>query len=129
MTMFRLRFRVESSRHPEWDYHLPGYYFVTICIRNRLHYFGVIKNHQMELSVIGNIARPKKHFGPQSDNLPAIVRGFKSAVKKRTNIQGLEFHWQPRYHDHIIRADDELNRIRHYIKKNIETWDNDSQNR
>lgn len=26
--------------------------------------------------------------------------------------------WQPRFHDHIIRDNDELNRIRHYIKNN-----------
>jgi hypothetical protein len=68
-------------------------------------------------------------FGPQSDNLAAIVRGFKSAVKKRTNIAGMEFHWQARYHDHIIRNDDELRRIRWYVRKNEANWGKKTGNR
>jgi len=66
--------------------------------------------------------RQKNRFGPQSDNLPAVVRGFKSAVKQRTNIKGIEFHWQARYHDHIIRNRAELERIRYYIRQNVFMW-------
>ncbi|MCK9421868.1 MAG: hypothetical protein M0Q38_04670 [Bacteroidales bacterium] len=61
-------------------------------------------------------------FGPQSNNLPAIVRGFKSAVKRWTNLYGLEFHWQARYHDHIIRDRDGLEQIRMYIRNNPVVW-------
>jgi REP element-mobilizing transposase RayT len=77
----------------------------------------------------GTYHAEKNHFGPQSDNLPAIVRGFKSAVKRDTNKYGLKFHWQPRYHDHMIRDDKALCRIKRYIRKNIESWYKDSQNR
>ncbi len=36
---------------------------------------------------------------------------------------GYEWHeWQPRFHDHVIRNDDELNRIRHYIVLNPMRW-------
>jgi len=41
------------------------------------------------------------------------------------------FQWQPRFHDHIIRNEDELNKIRKYIKKNPLKWEyekNDSEN-
>jgi len=30
----------------------------------------------------------------------------------------LDLTWQPRFYDHIIRSDNELNRIRIYIKDN-----------
>jgi len=36
--------------------------------------------------------------------------------------------WQLRFHDHIIRNDDELNRIRKYIEDNPKNWENDKNN-
>ena len=35
------------------------------------------------------------------------------------------FAWQPRFHDRIIRNENELNRIRNYIIKNPEMWERD----
>ena len=34
-------------------------------------------------------------FGPQSGNLPSVVRGIKSAVTKYANEHGIPFAWQP----------------------------------
>ena len=65
------------------------------------------------------------HFGPQSRKLPAVVRGIKSAVKRRANIHGLAFHWQPGYHDHMVRDEDELHRICWYVRKNPAVWKSD----
>ena len=56
--------------------------------------------------------------GPQSNNLASIIRGFKSAVTTRSKMMHIEFAWQSRYHDHIIRSNSELNRIREYIVMN-----------
>ncbi len=36
--------------------------------------------------------------------------------------------WQRNYHDHIIRNDKSLNRIRQYIKTNPSTWRYDLEN-
>jgi REP element-mobilizing transposase RayT len=72
---------------------------------------------------------PKNRFGPQSNNIPAIVRGIKSAVKRKTNAQSIEFQWQARYHDHIIRGQAELERIRRYIKNNVVAWGNDARDK
>lgn len=33
--------------------------------------------------------------------------------------------WQPRFYDHIIRTEDDLNRIREYIKFNPKNWQQD----
>ena len=57
-------------------------------------------------------------FGPQSQNLAAVIRSFKGAVKLFANKQPIEFHWQSRYFDRIIRNDWELEQIREYIRDN-----------
>ena len=57
-------------------------------------------------------------FGPQSENLGSIVRGFKIGITKFAREYNPHFAWQPRYHDRIIRDENELNRIRQYIKNN-----------
>jgi REP element-mobilizing transposase RayT len=61
-------------------------------------------------------------FKPQSENLASIVRGYKAAVKKYAVLNRLEFDWQPRYHDHVIHSETELNNIRQYITDNPVKW-------
>ncbi len=67
-------------------------------------------------------------FGPQSRNLASIVRGFKIGVTKYANDKGISFAWQPRFHDHIIRNQDEMNRIADYINNNVARWKEDCYN-
>jgi REP element-mobilizing transposase RayT len=64
----------------------------------------------------------KNKFGPQSQNLPSLVRGYKIGVTKgaRKIIPG--FAWQPRYHDHLIRDEWEYQRIAAYIQNNPKNW-------
>jgi len=56
MDKFQNKYRISSARLPQWDYRWTGAYFITICTHNREHYFGEIKNGQMQLSHIGVIA-------------------------------------------------------------------------
>lgn len=42
-------------RLPGYDYSQPGWYFVTICTKNRREVFGVIKNGQMVVNQCGKI--------------------------------------------------------------------------
>lgn len=43
-------------RLQNWDYSWPGLYFITICTKNREHYFGEVINGEMQLSHVGIIA-------------------------------------------------------------------------
>ena len=72
----------------------------------------------------------KNKFGPQSNNLSAIIRGFKGAATKiiRQKFFNINFAWQQRFHDRIIRNDNELNRIRKYVINNPEKWESDRNN-
>ena len=64
-------------------------------------------------------------FGPQSGNLPSVVRGIKSAVTKYAIEHDIPFAWQSRYHDHIVRNQLEMNRIADYIENNPMLWELD----
>lgn len=192
-TKFKNTYRNETTRLKNWDYGSHGFYFVTICTKNKQPYFGRIVNgvnnartqlignvgtqnfaslreiHSREMHLcpkqmftqIGDIAnqywteipkhfpfveldafvimpdhvhgilflnRPKYEswrtnaFKPQSENLASIVRGFKAATKKYAVLNRLEFDWQPRYHDHVVHTENELNTIRQYIVDNPMKW-------
>lgn len=52
---FLNKYRIASARAP-WHIYNGGIYFVTICTKNKEHYFGKIANGEMQLSIIGQIA-------------------------------------------------------------------------
>lgn len=191
---FQDKYRIPSSRLPNWDYGCNAMYFVTICTAHRECYFGDITDGKMKLSEIGKIAHhywteipnhfpfvelgefvimpnhvhgviiidkpnggngnatvetqnfvetqdfaslrppppasspPQNHantFGPQSQNLASIIRGYKMAVKKQATIKGIDFAWQSRFYDHIIRNDASFQRISEYIQNNPSNWADD----
>jgi putative transposase len=67
----------------------------------------------------------------QKKSLGSFVAGFKMAVTKRINelrhLPGTPV-WQRNYHEHIIRNDDNCNRIREYIQHNPKNWSTDEEN-
>lgn len=61
------KYRSESARLQTWDYGWNGSYFITICTKNRIHFFGKIENGKMILNEIGKLAHQfwteiPKHF-------------------------------------------------------------------
>ncbi|MFZ5429361.1 MAG: transposase [Bacteroidota bacterium] len=61
-------------------------------------------------------------ISPKPGSLSAIIRSYKSAVTRHANRLGFPFAWQPRFHDHIIRNENEYLRIHHYILNNPKNW-------
>ena len=181
--LFRNKYRIPSARIQGYDYGSHGLYFVTICTKDRINYFGEIyapvetdnypsqdetrNRASLQKTAIGQIAfdfwneipkhypfveldefvimpnhihgilfinRPDKNdwsenkFGTQSRNLGAIIRGFKSSVKRCANQNKIEFEWQTRFYDVIIRDQKELFAIREYIMNNPAKWADDEYN-
>lgn len=56
MAKFKHKYRIESTRAQWWDYGWNGSYFITICTKNRKHFFGKIKNAQFIPSPAGQLA-------------------------------------------------------------------------
>ena len=206
---FKKKYRIESTRLQNWDYRWAGAYFVTICTKDRQHYFGEIEEGKMILSNLGVLADKFWHeiishaknvelgefvvmpnhihgililrndivenvdkidnaengdnvenanntepapivearhalplrLGPSSpeqwndktigqkrfqnqgkNSISAMVGGYKSAVTKHANQLGLEFAWQPRFYDHIIRDEKSFENISNYIINNPLNW-------
>ncbi len=71
---------------------------------------------------------PQRPNGPLKKSLSSFVAGFKSTVTKQINqirqTPGIPV-WQRNYYEHIIRNDNELNKIREYIINNPLTWETD----
>jgi REP element-mobilizing transposase RayT len=67
----------------------------------------------------------KNKFGPQSQNLASIIRGFKIGVTTNARLINPDFAWQSRFHDHIIRDDESFQRISAYIINNPLNWSKD----
>ena len=171
---FKDIYRPETTRLKDWNYASSGYYFVTICEKNRSCVFGDIYDGTVTLTSLGQAAMEcwkeipehfpfaaldsfcimpnhihgiivinsgdvvetqdfaslqydgsANKFGPQSRNLASIVRGFKIGVTKYAHANDIDFTWQPRYHDRIIRDEQELFAVRTYIRNNPMKWASD----
>jgi len=166
---YQNKYRIAPSRLTGWDYGSHGLYFVTICTKDRIRYFGEIENNLKEtqsiaslhMTDIGKIAydnwlripiyhpyieldefvimpdhihgilfinKPEKinwdqnKFGPQRNNLASIIRGYKSSVKQYATVNNIEFSWQARYYDRVIRDHQEYINIKEYIYDNPDKW-------
>lgn len=207
MEKFQNKYRIPTNRLKGYDYGSHGLYFVTICTKEKIHYFGTIvetddcpspintndtepDNHNniepdnylalhnrtsnethnrasLWETDMGKIARefwqqipqhfpfveldefvvmpnhvhgilffnkPDKYdwnsntFGKQTRNLASVIRGYKSSVKRFANQNDIEFEWQSRYHDRIIRDFNEFSNIQEYISNNPQKWANDEYN-
>ncbi len=53
---YQNKYRIASTRLKNWDYGGNGAYFITICTRDRVHYFGEITHGRMVMSEIGRMA-------------------------------------------------------------------------
>ena len=178
MDKFRNKYRIDSARLASWDYSNPGLYFITICTKDRINFFGEISDNEMYLNEIGEIADKfwgdiPDHFhdvelgefiimpnhvhgiiiinelhqqssqthvetrhalsllnktthprfrNPGKHTISSMVGSFKSAVTKSARLINIDFGWQSRFHDHIIRSNDDYKRISNYIKYNPANW-------
>lgn len=57
MEKFKNKYRIPSARLPEWEYNKKAAYFITICTKNREHFFGEIIEDEMQLSELGVITK------------------------------------------------------------------------
>ncbi len=73
------------------------------------------------------VSLQEQEFGKLTkQSLSIIVNHYKGSVARWCRKNGFkEFSWQKNYYDHIIRNQDDLHRIRNYIKYNPLKWKED----
>jgi len=105
---------------------------------NHVHGVVVIWNHRRDLINQIPTGVRNEYFVVQTDfpsmknpkqTLGKIIRHFKGKATKKIHDAGFcGFAWQPRFHDHIIRDEEDLVRIREYIRENPLNWATDDEN-
>ncbi len=117
-----------------------------VVMPNHLHGIIIINNDnpvetfRQNVSTTNNIGngsttndnvQPKTNKKPRlkSNSLGSIIGQFKSVCTKQIWKMGFtNFRWQTRFHDHIIRDEESLHRIRQYILNNPAKWQLDRNN-
>ena len=97
--------------------------------------FVIMPNHLHGIIIIGEPRRGGSRTAPtettKTKTLGRLIGAFKTVSTKRINesrkTPGVIF-WQRSYHDHIIRNDADLHRIRTYIANNPSQWAIDEEN-
>jgi putative transposase len=122
-TKFRGKYRIASARLPGWDYATAAAYFVTGCTRDRHPFFGHVANRVIHRSALGQMAWDIWDLTPSQ--LPhctldafVVMRWYKGRCTHDRHALRPDFGWQPRFYDRIIRNEQELQAVRHYIETN-----------
>jgi REP element-mobilizing transposase RayT len=141
----------KPNRLKGYDYSSQGAYFVTICTAKHAEIFAAvgancvrplltkvgtiveaeitaISNTYSNVSVDKHIVMPnhvhmiiiigRTQFAP---TLSRIIKQWKGSISKAIGFSP----WQKSFHDHIIRSENEYNKIANYIENNPNTWKDD----
>lgn len=99
-----------------------------VVMPNHIHGIVILDNEKSKNNVH---KAPEETIGEQrfrnqgENSVSSIIGSYKAAVTKNANRLKLEFGWQTRFHDHIIRNDGDFHRIANYINNNVAYWQED----
>ena len=71
MKKYKNKYRIPSARLSGWDYGSNALYFVTICTKNRICWFGKITDGVVQLSDIGKMA--EKYWLEIPHHFPFVI--------------------------------------------------------
>lgn len=101
-----------------------------VIMPNHIHGIIIIEYNEKELIINGgrdtmHRVPTERTFGsPIPNSLSTIIGAFKASVTRRINkiSRSRQSIWQRNYFEHIIRNDEDLYRIRKYIRQNPLKW-------
>ena len=139
----------KSTRMPGYDYRTSGYYFITICTKDKKCLFGTTK----KLNEWGKIAERDlveipQHFSAvqmdacivmpnhvhmilkvEQENTASVnhmIGLYKSGVSRKIRKNKPDaVIWQRSYYDHVIRNQAEYEKIWEYVMYNRQKWEAD----
>jgi len=107
-----------------------------ICMPNHVHGIIVIwsndNENQKNVGAIHELPLHEKMVTRRKMLLPRIIGYFKMNSSKQINVVNGTIGqpvWQRNYYEHVIRSEEELNKIRRYIINNPPKWEYDQENR
>ena len=143
----------KSPRLPNFDYSSHNHYFVTLCAHNKACIFGDISHlnvlgniakldlrelsfHYKHIHVDNFIVMPNHVHAiiiidhareeTKQPSLATVIGLYKSGVSRKIRQIRPELTvWQRSFHDHIIRNQQEYEKIWQYIQFNYTKWKED----
>ena len=112
---------------------MPNHFHAIVGLGDAGHGFGANRDRCRDVMrgdvLRGDIARNvSTGVSPRAGSLSVIVRAFKSAASKQIHENGYSGKiWQERFHDRVIRNEQELRLIRAYIQNNPMNWEMDRE--
>jgi putative transposase len=103
-----------------------------VIMPNHLHGVIIITDAAVgarrRLAPTNDVDSPRQFGSPPPHAVSSLIGSYKSAATRRVNrfrgSPGAPL-WQRNYYEHIIRGDEELQRIRYYIECNPTQWEAD----
>lgn len=107
-----------------------------VVMPNHVHFIIAIGCHpgggpQLIAATNTGCLKPRQH-GPRevqnfhhNNRLSVIMRCLKGGIKREAGRLGIEFSWQSRFYDHIIRNRRSFENIMNYVDSNVENWETD----
>lgn len=127
MTRYKNQFRIETARLSSWNYSLPGYYFVTICVKDRLPAFGRMNGIAVLLNPLGKIVfsswqELSSHHNKIDPDLivimPDHVHGI--VIIKESGVSNISFQNSENVHSNM--APDSLEVVIRSFKSAVTRW-------
>ena len=107
---------------------MPNHFHGIVIINESV---GAIHESPLRESPLRESPSQERRTQRRRMTLPLVIGYFKmnsaKQVNKLLNSSGIPI-WQRNYYEHIIRNDDEHNRIHFYIGANIDNWEDDDEN-
>ena len=128
------QFRDVSSNYPYAV--IPSY----VVMPNHIHAIVIIDDHYDACrDAIYRVSETEMQMEPTQDrggitgrdnpmlyqSLGTVIRGLKARVTHYANEKGLDFAWQSRFHDRIIRNQKDMNETALYVDNNVAKWPDD----
>ena len=102
-----------------------------VIMPNHIHGIIIISGGRTDVGAIHELPLQRHKIERRRMLIPKMIGYFKmNAAKYINQLHGAAGHlfWQRNYYEHIIRNENELNRIREYIRNNPLKWDLDREN-
>lgn len=100
---YKDKYRIPSARLESWDYGSDAAYFVTVCTKNREHFFGEIINGEMRLNELGRMV--KIEWGKSVELRPDMNLLMDEYVVMPNHFHGIIIIGKNQYNDRTFGDD------------------------
>lgn len=101
-----------------------------VVMPNHVHGIIILLDHDVKVGTMPALSEEMPALSEKTPALSTVIGSYKSSASRHIRKANPEYRnetiWQARYHDHIIRNESDLNRIRQYVQTNPARWESDT---